>query len=584
MSMPWSACITADVSDPAVLIAFMTCIGLVAVAFWIRRYPTSSGQNWFRLSLVSMILWLSGTAFQVSSDTFACKHFWELADWPPALLLPTAWAFFLYEYAHARKVPRWAQVLCIGVLPTILAALAFTNDSHHLIYGEDSRLMFRDGRLAVDYHLGPVYYLSAAYIYLLVIGTCAVSFIPILSASIAVRSFFQKLLALTFLPAIANLLYIFFDFTIAGLDPAPFSFTVSLIGVYWLMIDNRWIDVHAMGRDILYYNAVDPVFIVGTDGTLSDASPAAHRLFDIGSKREPVARIDGIGPLFEAIQRDGAEAEADLVQRHGRSFAPRFYPIEFLGGRSLLGWVIALVDVTEQEAARQLAQAADRSKTQFIATVSHELRTPLTVIAGAVKLMAEKDLDRSQFERLIKMTINNVSALTGLVNDLLDVQSFETGNYELSLEAMDLCALTGKACDQIRGYMPHKGVEIALDTPDDPVVVNADIRRLEQVLTNVLSNAVKFSARDSTVSVEVVQSGGKGEVRITDTGMGIPAGSEDIVFGRFTQVDSSDERQSGGSGLGMNISRQIMNLHGGTIRYESEMGQGTTFFITLPVS
>ena len=142
-----------------------------------------------------------------------------------------------------------------------------------------------------------------------------------------------------------------------------------------------------------------------------------------------------------------------------------------------------------------------------------------------------------------------------------------------------------EAVEANRGYADSLGMEIETDFPDalEDVSINGDTRRLMQVMSNIVSNALKFSKEGGCVRVGYEVSGDKVRLLVTDNGIGIPEGSEDQVFWKFTQVDSTDQREVGGTGLGMNITRKIVENHGGTITYESEVGQGTTFIVELDI-
>ena len=232
-------------------------------------------------------------------------------------------------------------------------------------------------------------------------------------------------------------------------------------------------------------------------------------------------------------------------------------------------------------------KAAYVAKSQFVSTVSHELRTPLTSIKGSIDLINSGALGEvpERMQGLLDMAGKNSKRLSSLINDVLDLQKIEAGELVNRREAINVGELVKEAVGSNLGYASAHNVEIVADAPagQEPVFVIGDSARLMQVLANMISNAVKFSFDRGQVVVGHKQQGGRVRIYVRDNGIGIPEGSKETVFDRFTQVDSSDERHAGGTGLGMNISKEIIESLGGTIDYTSRVGSGTEFFIELPL-
>jgi PAS domain S-box-containing protein len=226
----------------------------------------------------------------------------------------------------------------------------------------------------------------------------------------------------------------------------------------------------------------------------------------------------------------------------------------------------------------------ERMKNEFIATVSHELRTPLTSIRGSLGLIAGGVAGAlpDKATSLIKIALTNCERLVRLINDILDIEKIEAGKMEFRLEALELQPLIEKAITANDAYAMQFGVRLELTEPIGGVMVNADPDRLHQVLTNLLSNATKYSPRGDAVRVAMAVHGGRVRVSVSDRGPGIPEEFRKKVFEKFGQVDSSDSRQKGGTGLGLPITRAIAERHGGTVDFTSVVGEGTTFYVELP--
>jgi signal transduction histidine kinase len=235
----------------------------------------------------------------------------------------------------------------------------------------------------------------------------------------------------------------------------------------------------------------------------------------------------------------------------------------------------------------QRAKAALVLKTQFVAVVSHELRTPLTSIKGSIDLINSGMFGElpPRVQSLMKMAGKSSQRLADLINDLLDLQKLEEGKMTFTMETIDLRSFVADAVQSHQGLAERYSVSLHLrDTGTTPLYIHTDTSRLMQVLGNIISNAAKFSPEKGDVHVGLSVTFERARIYVADSGLGIPPGSSEKIFERFTQLDSSDQRKFGGTGLGMSISRDIMNALGGTIDYDSELGVGTTFYIELPYS
>lgn len=244
-----------------------------------------------------------------------------------------------------------------------------------------------------------------------------------------------------------------------------------------------------------------------------------------------------------------------------------------------------LDQLDELRTERDRAQAAFEVKSQFVSIVSHELRTPLTSINGALGLLrtGAYDSDPDKAKSILEIAHKNSVRLSALINDLLDLQKLEAGQMTYDFQPTDLPDLVAESIESIAGFATGYGVAVRLKAPDGALHVRADRARIQQVLDNLLSNAVKFSRKGGHVDVTVETDAKVARVSVRDYGVGIPEGSREKVFGRFSQVDSSDRRAHGGTGLGLCIAQEIMTAHDGTIDYVSTLGEGTTFAIEFPL-
>lgn len=222
-------------------------------------------------------------------------------------------------------------------------------------------------------------------------------------------------------------------------------------------------------------------------------------------------------------------------------------------------------------------------KDEFISTVSHELRTPLTSIRGAVGLLASKAVaeNSEHYQQLLQTALGNSERLSQLINDLLDLQKFESGNFSLAFDRTDMKQLVAQALESIAPFAAKYQVNFQTKLSDCQVV--ADQTRIRQVVDNLLSNAIKFSSAGQTVVVQLTESADRIRFEVQDQGAGIPDNFRNRIFEKFSQADSSTSRKAEGTGLGLNICKTIIGAHHGAIGFDSKPGRGALFWFELPV-
>lgn len=309
------------------------------------------------------------------------------------------------------------------------------------------------------------------------------------------------------------------------------------------------------------------------------------------------AQIDGhtlaevLGPqLYEGVRDKVDEVLRGYAVQYERvqvtpqgdrkNYAMQYFPRygEGVDEGKVVGFFSLGTDITE-------LKRIDRMKTEFVSTVSHELRTPLTSIRGSLGLISggvAGELPEA-VKNLVAIAKSNCERLIRLINDMLDSEKIESGKLRLTLQAAQIKPLLQQALAANEGFAAHHGVRLRLRAPDVPVQARIDSDRLMQVMTNLLSNAVKFSPAGSTVEVMLSRTARQLRIEVSDQGPGIPEAFRNRIFQKFSQADSSDTRQKGGSGLGLNISRGLIESMGGSIGFNHNAGgAGTTFFFELP--
>jgi len=338
-------------------------------------------------------------------------------------------------------------------------------------------------------------------------------------------------------------------------------------------------------------NMADPLITIDEYGIVSLFNTAAEKTF-------AYTRDEVIGQNINMLMPEPYYAHHDsYLERYRKTGVKKFigstrevvgqrkdgstFPIELTisemiaNGQKIFTGVAR--DITERK-------QIDKMKNEFVSTVSHELRTPLTAIRGSLSLInggAVGDMPESASE-MLKIAGNNTERLLLLINDILDIQKIESGQIVFNFEDIELMPFIDQALEDNKSYGDEFQVQFVLENRVNDAHVYADKLRLMQVMSNLLSNAAKFSPEGEKVVVSVERKNNVFRISFIDNGPGIPEEFHAKIFERFTQSDSSDTRQKGGTGLGLNITRAIVTQHEGNIDFISKQGEGATFYVELP--
>jgi two-component system CheB/CheR fusion protein len=282
--------------------------------------------------------------------------------------------------------------------------------------------------------------------------------------------------------------------------------------------------------------------------------------------------------------------ESEVKDRAGRWYRMQIRPYRAADG-SVDGAIVSLVDidalkgnVRDAQAGQADAERADRAKDEFLAVLSHELRTPLSVLVMQTHLLRQGGLDNVKLAHACDRIERSTKMQVRLIEDLLDVSRIVTGKLRIDLQPTDLIAVARASLEGVAGLAKSKSIEMRVYLDPTVGMVFGDRMRLEQVVSNLLANALKFTPKGGKIDLALKNGGGTAYLEVRDNGIGIEAGFLPRIFNRLTQEDSSSTRRHAGLGLGLAIVRHLVEAHGGTVRAESAgPGQGATFFVALPL-
>ena len=349
----------------------------------------------------------------------------------------------------------------------------------------------------------------------------------------------------------------------------------------WALDQTQAPDVRSL-LDATLTGMREGLLVVDKDMRVVASNPAARKLFNptlpaLESQRlTELTRNPAIYSAFlDGLQ--GSERSGIKVETHGperQIFDLRVVPIGTVNGNGAEGALGVFFDITRTERLEHVRQ-------EFLSNVSHELRTPLTSIIAFVETLETGAMeDTESCQRFLSIIRKNASRMQGLIDDILELTAIEGGNVQLRAAPVDLYELVQDVCASLAAKAEAQSV--ALENKVDPeVLVHADARRLEQMLTNLIDNAIKFSREHGTVVISH-EAGQRDRILVRDNGDGIPAQHLERLFERFYRVDRARSRDMGGTGLGLAIVKHLALLHGGEVTVTSELGKGSTFTIHLP--
>jgi two-component system phosphate regulon sensor histidine kinase PhoR len=289
-----------------------------------------------------------------------------------------------------------------------------------------------------------------------------------------------------------------------------------------------------------------------------------------------ISRSPDLQSAFNELHQSGRELIREISLQPGdRTLLTHWVPLSVSSNQD--GVVAVFHDITDMK-------YVENMRRDFVANVSHELRTPVSVIKGyAETLMMEGMIasDPVKAEKFAGIIHNHAERLTSLINDILTLSYLESKAATLDLSSLDICGTANKACMLLAKNAAAKNISIQNEVAAGLPRVMADQGRLEQVMVNLIDNAVKYTPEGGTVRVFAEHAGSCVKLSVADSGIGIPSKDLGRIFERFYRVDAARSREQGGTGLGLSIAKHIMQLHGGEISVTSTQGKGSTFTCTL---
>ncbi len=325
----------------------------------------------------------------------------------------------------------------------------------------------------------------------------------------------------------------------------------------------------------------ESVLVVSGDSRIIASNLAAYDAFARNNGVIETKRLSEVirdFTLHEAFQnaletRETSDIKLEIPGVEKRRYDVHVAPIELDGKNHAIGFFYDITQIDRLENVRQ----------EFLSNISHELRTPLTAILAFVETLEDGAIDdRDNNQRFLGVIRRNAERMSHLINDILELSSIESGNISIQLKKIKLAGLVDEVFTNLSTKADERNIKLINQTAKDAIVF-ADVVRLEQMLTNLIDNAIKFNRSAGNVNVNHIRKDGRDIISVADTGEGILSEHLQRIFERFYRTDRARSREIGGTGLGLAIVKHLARLHGGEVSVTSVITKGTTFSIELPV-
>ena len=584
---------------PILLAASVTLV----CTFLLWRHATGRSR-YASLLLLVLTAWMSGYAVELSAVGLGAKLVGQYVQDFAGVSISVVWVAFVTTYTGLGQWLRKAVLFPLSIPSLASIVLLATNQRHQLV-AFAARLDASGPFVVLERSWGPWAYFIFAYTYLLLLLGVLMLVRVCRRSSGPERRQVSLLIAAILLPWAASVLDLLSAKPFYGLDLAPFAFVVTGLVITWNILYCHFGEIIPASYELAVQSMSDGVVVADRSGRIVSANRAAREIFR-GFGGSIIDRKLGevIPGGFETRAAAGSvSGDAEVQERElalGGDTAGRVYSLRrswVVERRQPVSQVLVLRDITERtraeaglRQAKALAEEANRAKSEFLANMSHELRTPLHHIIGFTELVADGQagsLTAAQGEYLGDV-LEASRGLLNLINDILEITRIDAGMLEVSSEPVDLRETLSGTLALVREKALTHGIRVSVDTEEVPEIVVLDVRKLRQVLFNLLIRAVALTPEGGLVSVGVRISGAKQgaelELQVLCAGLRLPPEDHERIFLPFEQVSSGTDHLELAGGSGLALARRLVELQGGSIAAEClQAGGGTAFTVRLPV-
>ena len=581
--------------DLLYVIALLTALIVLAYTWPQRHKPVARP---LLLVIAGVVIWLSSNLIEARFLAEAPRLFWNNMQYVGVVLVPAGWFLFTLTYAGWTKWLNKRTVSLLLIEPIVIVILVWTSE-WHTIFRQFMVLNVSERYPFWEWAPGPAFWVHVTYTYLLLIAGIVVLVQIYRQSASFYRRQIRILLVAALIPWLTNVLFL-----LAGgrnVDPTSISFAATVALLTWGIFSYGLVEIMPVAFNRMLQEIKDGVLVLDEKNRIVYANPAFKRILGTGESitgkpiTEFLDRWPDLPQQFQDVQNIDTEISLSAENGASQHYQLSISPLD-TGKKRALGRLIMLHEITiikqtelRLREARRAAEAANQTKSLFLATMSHELRTPLAAIIGYSELIEEKNEAWDYANIMAKVSQIRITALhlNRVISDILDMARIEAGRMTLSITPFSLEVLIADVIAARQPTAVEKGNTLQTNITLESDEMIADRHKVCQILLILLDNAAKFTEQgEITLTVNRVtvanQQTGTYCFQISDTGAGIPQEKLPSLFKPFVQVDSSHARKYGGSGLGLAISYSYCQMMGGDMRVESELGRGTTVYVRLP--
>lgn len=568
----------------------------IALFMWrCRRFP---GAGTMMALAGAVFLWTAGFLLETNNSTLSWQLFFTRIGYIGSMSVPPLWFIFAYKYVNGGRRLDWQQLVHLSIIPLAVIILVWTNPWHHIMW-DDAHLGESSGVIITikSYRFG--FWIALAHNYILI----AAGMVLLANRLFHGTSLFKRqavsLVFAVILPLMWNILYVFDLWGLPRKDLTPVMFSFSGLALALGFTRFQLLKVIPFAYKLVFRELKDGILLFNTEGFLVEANPAAFRMigFEQDCIGENISGLRSRSPLFAvmALQR-GGRVEVPVENEDGIVyFEVETVPMKDTHDR-LTGWSVSVHDITENKLnEKRLAEAYAREqdfrrsleaevqkRARYTRALVHELKTPLTPIIATSEIMMS-ELKEEPWARMARNINRGGRNLNRKVDELLDLARSEIGTLKVDIKDIFPADIMR---DAIREMQPaadlrKQRLEVHVETPLP--AIKADKARLKQVICNLVDNAFKFSYDEGTVVLRARHEDDRLVVEVEDKGPGLTESEQARLFQIYERSDT-DRRRLSGLGLGLALSKSLVELHGGTIWVRSQKDSGSTFGFAVPAN
>ena len=574
------------------LIALLIAI-FVLVYVWQRR--EMRGARPLLPLMTGIVIWLISSTVEGLFFDYASRLFWVNVQYVGIVMVPTAWFMFSMVYTDRAAFLSRRNLTLLLVMPIITLLLVWTSTWHSLF--RISLSLNTSGTYPVwEWEPGLGFWLHTIYSYIMLIAGTVIMLQAYRQSSHLHRRQIGIMLIGAIVPWIANILFVVVRSSV--IDYTPIAFLISGSMVAWGIFKAGLVEITPIIRKRVIDEMQDGMLVLDEQNRILEANPAVLDMLGVKEDvlGQPIVQVMARWPeslrQFRGKEMAQAEISLPLASQETRHYQISLSPLHDKKGQRT-GRLVMVHEITRQKQteaslkrAKEVAEAANRAKSTFLATMSHELRTPLAAIIGYSELIQEKS-ELWGYEKIVPQLGKIGTAahhLNSLIGDILDLSKIEADRIEIVKSTFSIPTLITEIIGTVQPQIDKNDNILEVSLADDLGNMQTDRTKMRQILLNLLGNAAKFT-HNGTIWLTVCRDEVLNCILFTikDTGEGIPEEMLAKIFQPFVQVNSSFTRVHGGSGLGLAISSRFCQMLGGTIEVTSKLEKGTTFLVKMPV-